>query len=48
MENIKLEELESLLLIISRGLETSKESFTAKDVANMLAVILDGIKQINM
>lgn len=36
---IKLEELESLLLIMSRGLETSKERFKAKDVSNMLAVI---------
>lgn len=36
---IKLEELESLLLIMSRGLETSDESFKAKDISNLLAVI---------
>lgn len=43
---IKLEELESLLLIMSRGLETSEESFKAKDVSNMLSIIYVNIHNI--
>ena len=43
---IKLKELESLLLIVSRGLETSEESFKAKDVSNMISIIHKEIQEI--
>lgn len=43
---VKLEELKSLLLIMSRGLETSEESFKAKDVSNMLSILYENLHNI--